>query len=113
MKLWIPFAVSAGSLLTIASFVGAGWDEARQILTDKAADLETLAQALLEYETIDTAQIDDIMEGARADASNRWSLTPFHYEPRYYGHFLQALQEQVAVAAEAGPSGIVAEVHSG
>jgi photosynthetic reaction center cytochrome c subunit len=26
MKLWIPFAVSAGSLLTIASFVGAGWD---------------------------------------------------------------------------------------
>ncbi|QLF68484.1 photosynthetic reaction center cytochrome c subunit [Peteryoungia desertarenae] len=26
MKLWIPFAVSAGTLLTIASFVGAGWD---------------------------------------------------------------------------------------
>lgn len=26
MKLWIPFAISAGSLLTIASFVGAGWD---------------------------------------------------------------------------------------
>lgn len=26
MKLWIPFAVSAGSLLAIASFVGAGWD---------------------------------------------------------------------------------------
>ncbi len=26
MKLWIPFAVSAGTLLAIASFVGAGWD---------------------------------------------------------------------------------------
>ncbi len=26
MKLWIPFAVGAGSLLAIASFVGAGWD---------------------------------------------------------------------------------------
>lgn len=26
MKLWIPFAASAGSLLVIASFVGAGWD---------------------------------------------------------------------------------------
>ncbi|TYC61779.1 photosynthetic reaction center cytochrome c subunit [Rhodobacterales bacterium] len=26
MRLWIPFAVSAGSLLVIASFVGAGWD---------------------------------------------------------------------------------------
>ncbi len=26
MRLWIPFAVGAGSLLAIASFVGAGWD---------------------------------------------------------------------------------------
>lgn len=26
MKLWIPFAASAGALLAIASFVGAGWD---------------------------------------------------------------------------------------
>ncbi|MBO3761747.1 photosynthetic reaction center cytochrome PufC [Ciceribacter sp. L1K22] len=26
MRLWIPFAASAGALLTIASFVGAGWD---------------------------------------------------------------------------------------
>jgi photosynthetic reaction center cytochrome c subunit len=26
MKLWLPFAASAGALLTIASFVGAGWD---------------------------------------------------------------------------------------
>ncbi|MAW88461.1 MAG: photosynthetic reaction center cytochrome c subunit [Phyllobacteriaceae bacterium] len=26
MRLWLPFAVSAGSLLAIASFVGAGWD---------------------------------------------------------------------------------------
>ncbi|WP_312858724.1 hypothetical protein [Rhizobium sp. G21] len=26
MRLWIPFAISAGTLLTIASFVGAGWD---------------------------------------------------------------------------------------
>jgi photosynthetic reaction center cytochrome c subunit len=26
MRLWIPFAISAGSLLAIASFVGAGWD---------------------------------------------------------------------------------------
>lgn len=26
MKLWIPFAASAGALLAVASFVGAGWD---------------------------------------------------------------------------------------
>lgn len=26
MKLWVPFAASAGTLLAVASFVGAGWD---------------------------------------------------------------------------------------
>lgn len=39
--------------------------------------------------------------------------TPFRDRPRKTGHFLQALQEQVAVAAEPCPSGIVAEAHSG
>jgi cell division protease FtsH len=36
----------------VKRIVGAGWDEARKILTDKAGDLEKLAQALLEYETL-------------------------------------------------------------
>jgi cell division protease FtsH len=46
----------------VKRIVGAGWDEARQILTDKAADLETLAQALLEYETLSGQEIKDLLE---------------------------------------------------
>lgn len=69
---------------------------ANQLIRDLVAAAEGILPA---------ANVINVMEGARADASNRWSLTPFHYEPRYYGHFLQALQQQVAVAAEPGPSG--------
>jgi cell division protease FtsH len=46
----------------VKRIVGAGWAEARQILTDKAADLETLAQALLEYETLSGQEIKDLLE---------------------------------------------------
>ncbi|WP_372706250.1 ATP-dependent zinc metalloprotease FtsH [Brevundimonas sp.] len=45
----------------VKRIVSAGWDEARQILTDKAADLETLAQALLEYETLSGEEIKDLL----------------------------------------------------
>ncbi|MND66202.1 ATP-dependent zinc metalloprotease FtsH [compost metagenome] len=46
----------------VKKLVTSGWDEARQILTDKAADLEKLAQALLEYETLSGAEITDLLE---------------------------------------------------
>lgn len=62
---------------------------------------------------IPAANVINVMNGSRADARNRWSLAPFHYEPAYYDRFLQALQDRVAVAAEPGPSGIVAEARSG
>jgi len=57
----------------VKRIVGAGWAEARQILTDKAADLETLAQALLEYETLSGQEIKDLLEKGQApnrDESN-------------------------------------------
>ena len=46
----------------VKRLVTAGWDEARQILTDKAGDLEKLAQALLEYETMSGQEIKDLLE---------------------------------------------------
>ena len=46
----------------VKRLVTEGWDEARKILTDKAADLETLAQALLEYETLSGQEIRDLLE---------------------------------------------------
>ena len=39
------------------------YDKARQILTEHRAKVEAMAKALLEWETIDKAQIDDIMAG--------------------------------------------------
>ncbi len=46
----------------VKRLVNAGWDEARQILRDKADDLETLAQALLEFETLSGEEIKDLLE---------------------------------------------------
>jgi cell division protease FtsH len=63
----------------VKRIVGAGWDEARQILTDKAADLETLAQALLEYETLSGQEIKDLLEKGLApnrDESNFPNVGP-------------------------------------
>ena len=50
----------------VKRLVTSGWDEARKILTDKAADLETLAQALLEYETLSGEEIKDLLEKGAA-----------------------------------------------
>jgi cell division protease FtsH len=46
----------------VKKLVTNGWDEARKILKRKAADLETLAQALLEYETLSGEEIKDLLE---------------------------------------------------
>jgi cell division protease FtsH len=63
----------------VKRLVTEGWDEARQILTDKAADLETLAQALLEYETLSGQEIRDLLEKGVApnrDESNFPNVGP-------------------------------------
>jgi len=38
-------------------------DKARKVLTDKSDDLETLAQALLEYETLSGSDVDALLSG--------------------------------------------------
>ncbi|MDQ0390836.1 ATP-dependent zinc metalloprotease FtsH [Labrys monachus] len=40
-----------------------GWEDAKRILTDHHADLESLAQALLEYETLTGDEIRDLLNG--------------------------------------------------
>jgi cell division protease FtsH len=49
----------------IRRYVEAGYQEARQILTDKRADLETLAKGLLEFETLSGDEIKDLLMGKR------------------------------------------------
>jgi cell division protease FtsH len=49
----------------IRRLVEEGYQEAQQILTDKRADLETLAKGLLEFETLSGDEIKDLIMGKR------------------------------------------------
>jgi cell division protease FtsH len=49
----------------IRRLVEAGYTEANQILTDKRADLETLARGLLEFETLSGDEIKDLLMGKK------------------------------------------------
>jgi len=49
----------------IRRLVEAGYSEAQQILTDKRADLETLAKGLLEFETLTGDEIKNLLLGKR------------------------------------------------
>jgi cell division protease FtsH len=49
----------------VRKLVEAGLAEAKQILTDKRADLEVLAKGLLEFETLTGDEIKDLINGIR------------------------------------------------
>ena len=49
----------------IRRLVEAGYAEATKILTEKRADLETLAKGLLEFETLSGEEITDLLQGKR------------------------------------------------
>jgi cell division protease FtsH len=49
--------------LEIKKFVEYGLNEAKRILNEKRDDLETLAQALLKYETLSGQEIKDLLDG--------------------------------------------------
>jgi cell division protease FtsH len=42
-----------------------GYTEAKRILTEKKKDLDTLAQGLLEYETLSGEEIKNLLEGKK------------------------------------------------
>jgi cell division protease FtsH len=49
----------------ILKFVENGYHTAKRILTEKKNDLDTLAQGLLEYETLSGDEIKDLLEGKK------------------------------------------------
>jgi cell division protease FtsH len=49
----------------IRRYVEKGYQEAQEILTEKRADLETLAKGLLEFETLSGDEIKDLLMGKR------------------------------------------------
>ncbi len=52
------------------------YEEAKKILTDNREELETLAQALMEYETLTGAEIQDILAGKKPDRSEQMPTDP-------------------------------------
>ena len=84
--------VSEATAQTIDSevrrLVEEGLEEARRILTEKKAELETLAEGLLEYETLTGEEIRDLMDGkppvrdATEPAPRRGSVVPSAGRPR-------------------------------
>jgi cell division protease FtsH len=73
----------------IKRLVGGGHDEARQILEEKRADLETLAKGLLEFETLTGDEIKDLLNGKRPNRESviepptpRGSAVPTAGKPR-------------------------------
>ena len=48
----------------------AGYDDAKRILTEKKKEWETLAKALIEYETLTGEEIKDVVAGKKIDKSD-------------------------------------------
>ncbi|MFO0042873.1 MAG: ATP-dependent zinc metalloprotease FtsH, partial [Pseudomonadota bacterium] len=60
----------------VRSVIDAAHNRAKSILTDNLEKMHLMAEALLQYETIDTEQIDAIMEGRRPDPPKGWTEAP-------------------------------------
>ena len=52
------------------------YDEAKNILSENRQELETLAQALMEYETLTGAEIQDILAGKKLDRTEQMPTDP-------------------------------------
>jgi cell division protease FtsH len=57
----------------IRAFIDRNYERAEQILKDNTDKLHAMAAALMKYETIDKAQIDDIMAGKEPRPPEGWS----------------------------------------
>ncbi|MGI9200206.1 MAG: ATP-dependent zinc metalloprotease FtsH [Woeseiaceae bacterium] len=56
----------------VRKIIDANYDRAQQILEENVDKLHTMAKALVKYETIDSDQIDDIMEGKEPRPPEDW-----------------------------------------
>ena len=56
----------------VRRIIDGAYDRARQILTDHDRQLHLMADALMQYETIDAQQIDQIMDGREPDPPDGW-----------------------------------------
>jgi cell division protease FtsH len=57
----------------IRAIIDRCYDRAKQILVENRDKLEMMADALMQYETIDASQIDDIMAGRKPQPPKGWT----------------------------------------
>jgi len=60
----------------VRAVIDSAHNRAKAILTENLDKMHLMAEALLQYETIDSDQIDAIMEGRRPDAPKGWTEAP-------------------------------------
>ncbi len=60
----------------VKAIIGRNYDRAKKILVEKSDILQRLAQALLEFESLDGEQIDRIMRGEKVDPARKTHTKP-------------------------------------
>jgi len=60
----------------VKTIIDSCYKKARNILVDNRDKLDAMVDALLEYETIDRPQIDDIMAGRTPSPPSNWNDDP-------------------------------------
>ena len=60
----------------VKTIIDSCYEKARNILVDNRDKLDAMVDALLEYETIDRPQIDDIMAGRKPSPPSNWNDDP-------------------------------------
>jgi len=88
----------------IRAIVDRNYGRTRTILTEQIEKLHIMAQALIKYETIDSDQIDDIMEGRKPRPPKDWDES----EPRSGSGMrskAESSQDEENQAAIRGPAG--------
>jgi cell division protease FtsH len=65
----------------VKRLVEAGYNEAKRILTEKAADHKALAEALLEYESLSGEEIAQVLRGEKLDRPDDVSAPPLPPKP--------------------------------
>jgi cell division protease FtsH len=91
----------------IRVIVDRNYERTRKILTEQVERLHIMAQALIKYETIDSDQIDDIMEGRKPRPPKDWDES----EPRSGGNGLKAKSEPIKEEEDKGTIGGPAGQH--
>ncbi len=70
----------------VHNIIQKNYQRARKMLEDNMEKLHIMAKALIQYETIDSAQIDEIMDGKIPSAPVGWSDNTVSSEPEHKEH---------------------------